>query len=164
MFGDKQTQGRAQDPAGAGITWRAHQGIELRGFWNNPALIDCYLGEDQVHTYLVLAERHDNEGTSITNAFEDYVLQLQDRFAFDPARTVFYDLYVVPYVKGGCIAYEYRFTLCQPSLPGRAAAPTTWRPANTDMDKALLHSLREQCVLTDSYTLSRRELTGLRSA
>lgn len=135
------------------MQWRAYKRIRLKGFDQVVGLIDVYISKSDLHTYLVLAERHDNPAASVTNNYESYARQVCESFDLDPSRVVFMELYrdpacphAYPYHEHETIVLHRVWLIMQST-----AAATRRRPANRGLRETILRSLVDQHELTTSY-------------
>ena len=133
------------------MKWIAHHKASCKAFHDTPALIDVYVAEDDLHTYLVLAERWDNPAASVTNNYQKYAEQVADWLDIDLERTILLELYRRPIDQPRYLNQdEYTLDLFWPE--GRPAfSAQRWRPLNDELREQILSTLCDQHSVTFSY-------------
>ncbi|MEM7083733.1 MAG: hypothetical protein AAF465_13465 [Pseudomonadota bacterium] len=133
------------------MKWIAHHGASLKAFHQTPALVDVYVCESDLHTYLVLGERWDNPAASITNNFQPYATQVMEWLDIDPGRVILLELYRRPVDHPRYLNQdEYTLDLFWPDNKP-VFSQQKWRPLNDELRERILTTLCEQHQVTFSY-------------
>lgn len=144
------------------FVWRSRLGFEAKGLRNSKSTgrFNVYVTNSELHTIVVLAEREDNPGASITNAYESYAAAVCQAEGIDMKRCLFYELYIDPGRKKG-----RGFSLQIDGLRGSASldrveidlreVETRWLPGE-GLGEVLWGSLKDAVPLSWSYPVPRR--------
>jgi hypothetical protein len=148
------------------MVWRSRLGFEAEGLPHSRVAgrFNVYIADNELHTVVVLAEREDNPGASITNAYERYAEKVCAAEEIAMERCLFYELYVDPGHRD-----ENALPLEKDGVAGSATLDrvqidpkeedTHWFPGGR-MGEQLWASLRRNVDLHWSYPVPR----ALRSA
>lgn len=148
------------------LVWQSRLGFEAEGLRHSRSVgrFNAYITHSDLHTIVVLAERQDNPGASITNAYEAYVAAVCRAEGIDMNRCRFFELYVEPgRRKGNTLFLEKDGLRGSASLdrvetdPGEVG--TRWLPGE-GLGEALWASLKDSVQLDWSYPVPRRMRTG----
>ena len=144
------------------LKWQSILGFEAIGLRHSKekGRFDVYLANSELHTFMVLAERADNPGASITNGYERYAAAVCEVQGINPKECLFFELYADPGRRKGGIRFsgadgvEGTATIDRVLvdmtednthwLPGKRLGETVWR------------SLRECVDVAWSYPVPRR--------
>ncbi len=149
------------------MQWIAHRRLRLIDFDQLSGLVDAYLSHSDLHTLLMLADRHDNPAGSVTNHYERYAQQLCDSLALDPSRVIFLELSRDPATAeadpsndSGTITLHRVWPLFQ-----SRADHTRWGPVDNELRETIIRSVTHQHELTDAtQTIAPREVPGSQRA
>jgi hypothetical protein len=80
------------------MVWRVRLGFESASRSGSAVIgkFNVYIADTELHSVVVIAERQDNSGTSITNAYESYAAAVCEAEGLDMGRCLFYELYADP--------------------------------------------------------------------
>lgn len=144
------------------MEWQSRIGFEAEGLRNNTSVgrFNVYIGSTDLHTIVILAERHDNPGASITNAYEAYANAVCRAEGLDPEKCLFYELYVDPSRrKGNELVVEKGGLIGSASLDrvhiDHGGVDTHWMPGGAVAER-LWQSLRGTVPLGWSYPAPKR--------
>jgi hypothetical protein len=139
-------------------------GFEAIGLRHSTAKgrFNAYVGRTGMHTLVVLAERKDNPGASITNAYERYVAAVCKENDLDMGRCLFFELYADPSRRSGGFVFTGRDGIVGTAILDRVVVDLTeekthWLPAK-ELGETVWASLRDSVELTWSYPVARRRL------
>ncbi|MGI9305023.1 MAG: hypothetical protein ACR2RB_20310 [Gammaproteobacteria bacterium] len=121
------------------------------------------MSQSDLHTLLMLAERHDNPAGSVTHHYERYAQQLCESLALDPGRVIFLELGREPAIAQAdrssdseTIALHRVWPLFQ-----SGADHTRWCPVDDGLRETIIRSLTTQHALTDATrTIAPSEVPG----
>jgi len=144
------------------LIWQSLIGVEAPGLRNSLRYgrFNAYIADTELHTLLVLAERQDNPGTSITNAYERYAAAVCEKEGVDAERCLFFELYIDPgRRKGGypVVGRDGRkgTAILDRVVVDKREANTQWFPGK-ELGEIVWNSLNCSFELDWSYAVPRR--------
>lgn len=130
--------------------WYVLSGVEFKSLCGRNALVDIYIKKEVSHTKMVLAERKDNQGPSISEDFGHYIEQACESHKLVDEHCMFFELHVEPHDIAGSTTRNLRLHGRCPRKVNNVSVYDRYEPA-TNTKQSIICSLQSNFVLIDSY-------------